>query len=401
MVKFCRSLQRVIDVTEQPEWAPFWTNYKMLKKFLKALVPSDAAESTTVSGEVARAESPTSDVTVSSISGHGDVNENEGGNENVVSDDKRGAPSSQQVMNIEEKKGETTADTPRVVVADVASSAAEMKRSPGEIAFFKLLNLELKKAINFFDNAQLEFEIREARVREGIDIMRQANRLMVEEKWTLMERSLYKLYKDMLLLELYAIMTYCSFSKILKKHDKVTKHTTRTQFMKNVVNKANFTNYPKLSAMITRCEVLYDEISQSLIQAGKSGLYEDERLFINMIHRLNDQVLDSAEAEGAPDVEGRKEKKRSFDSAHPVTTSSHGLSVPVATLYSLVQENALNKRSKEGKALVAESEQAADVQDDQKCPATDNATPSSEGGNIPASETVRVDEPTTKRARRS
>ena len=390
MVKFCRSLQRVIDVTEQPEWAPFWTNYKMLKKFLKALVPPDAAESTTVGGEVARAESPTSDVTVSSISGHGDVHENEGGNENDASDDKRGAPSSaQQEMNNGEKKGESTTDTPRVVAADVASSAAEMKRSPGEIAFFKLLNLELKKAINFFDNAQLEFEIREARVREGIDIMRQANRLMVEEKWTLMERSLYKLYKDMLLLELYAIMTYCSFSKILKKHDKVTKHTTRTQFMKNVVNKANFTNYPKLSAMITRCEVLYDEISQSLIQAGKSGLYEDERLFINMIHRLNDQVLDSAEAEGAPDVEGRKEKKRSFDnSTHSVTTSSHGLSVPVATLYSLVQENALNKRSKEGKALVAESEQAADGQDDQKCPATDAA----EAG---------MDEPNSKRARRS
>lgn len=392
MVKFCRSLQRVIDVTEQPEWAPFWPNYKMLKKFLKALVPPDAAESTTVGGEVARAESPTSDVTVSSISGHGDVHENEGGNENDASDDKRGAPSSQQDDG--EKRVETTTDTPR-------SLAAEMKRSPGEIAFFKLLNLELKKAINFFDNAQLEFEIREARVREGIDIMRQANRLMVEEKWTLMERSLYKLYKDMLLLELYAIMTYCSFSKILKKHDKVTKHTTRTQFMKNVVNKANFTNYPKLSAMITRCEVLYDEISQSLIQAGKSGLYEDERLFINMIHRLNDQILDSAEAEGAPDMEGRKEKKRSFDnSTHPVTTSSHSLSVPVATLYSLVQENALNKRSKEGKALVAESEQAADGQVDQKCPATD-AAPSSEGGNIPGSETVCMDEPTAKRARRS
>lgn len=400
MVKFCRSLQRVIDVTEQPEWVAFWPNYKMLKKFLKALVPPDAAESTTVGGEVARAESPTSDETVSSISGHGDVYENEGGNENDASDEKRGAPSSHQEMNIGEKKGETTTDTPRVVAADVASSAAEMKRSPDEIAFFKLLNLELKKAINFFDNAQLEFEIREARVREGIDIMRQANRLMVEEKWTLMERSLYKLYKDMLLLELYAIMTYCSFSKILKKHDKVTKHTTRTQFMKNVVNKANFTNYPKLSAMITRCEVLYDEISQSLIQAGKSGLYEDERLFINMIHRLNDQVLDSAEAEGkAPDVDGRKEKKRSFDSAHPVTTSSHGLSAPVATLYSLVQENALNKRSKEGKDLVVESEQAADGQDDQKCPATD--APSSERGNIPDSDTVCMDEPNAKRPRRS
>lgn len=31
-----------------------------------------------------------------------------------------------------------------------------------------------------------------------------------------------KLYKDLLLLENFAIMNYCGFSKILKKHDKVT-----------------------------------------------------------------------------------------------------------------------------------------------------------------------------------
>ena len=43
-MKFCRNLQRVIDITD-PEWAPYWTNYKMLKKFLKALVPPDAGES--------------------------------------------------------------------------------------------------------------------------------------------------------------------------------------------------------------------------------------------------------------------------------------------------------------------------------------------------------------------
>ena len=39
-MKFCRNLQRVIDISD-PEWAPYWTNYKMLKKFLKALVPPD------------------------------------------------------------------------------------------------------------------------------------------------------------------------------------------------------------------------------------------------------------------------------------------------------------------------------------------------------------------------
>ena len=399
-MKFCRNLQRVIDITD-PEWAPYWTNYKMLKKFLKALVPPDAAESHMIGGEPSRSDSPTSDVSGSSF---GDAHDNDGENDNGGSDEKRNDTSPQ-----EEKKEPVT--VPSRVADACASSAAQMSRHPGEIAFFKLLNSELKKAVHFFDKAQLELEIREARVREGIDIMKKANSLMVSEKWSLMAKSLYRLYKDLLLLEIYAIMTYCSFSKILKKHDKTTSHCTRVPFMKNVVNKANFAHYPKLMAMITRCEFLYDEVSQSLMQEGKSGLYEDERLFINMIHRLNEQVLDTAEGEGAPDVEGRKEKKRSgFDScqvASPRTSLSS--QSPVTTLRSLVQENAINKSSKTGLALVAESEQVTDTQvDDDKCPlhanaeeqaAKELATLSAEGGGRPDSETYV--QPSAKRARLS
>ncbi|KAL3791575.1 hypothetical protein ACHAW5_000878 [Stephanodiscus triporus] len=405
-MKFCRNLQRVIDITD-PEWAPYWTNYKMLKKFLKALVPPDAAESHMVGGEPPRSESPTSDVSESSF---GDAHDNDGDNVIDGNIDNNGSDEKRDDSPPQEEKKEPVAAPSRVSDA-CASSAAQMSRHPGEIAFFKLLNSELKKAIHFFDKAQLELEIREARVREGIDIMRKANSLMVSEKWSLMAKSLYRLYKDLLLLETYAIMTYCSFSKILKKHDKATSHCTRVPFMKNVVNKANFAHYPKLMGMITRCEILYDEVSQSLIQEGKSGLYEDERLFINMIHRLNEQVLDTAEGEGAPDVEGRKEKKRSgFDScqvASPRTPLSS--QSPVTTLRSLVQENALNQSSKKGLALVAESEQAADAQvDDDKCPAhtvaeeqaaIDRATLSAEGGEGPVSKTYV--QPSAKRARLS
>mmetsp|Transcript_20102 Transcript_20102/g.43639 ORF Transcript_20102/g.43639 Transcript_20102/m.43639 type:complete len:409 (+) Transcript_20102:112-1338(+) len=352
-MKFCRNLQRVIEITD-PEWAPYWTNYKMLKKFLKALVPLDAVESPVTGGVVpSHSESPNSD-----SSGHscGVGKDNDG------CDEKKGDGSPQEQDSCEEEKTATTiAARPAG-----ASSAAQMSRNPGEVAFFKLLNSELKKAIHFFDKAQLEIEIREERVREGIDIMRKANSLMVSEKWSLMAKSLYRLYKDLLLLETYAIMTYCSFSKILKKHDKVTSHNTRIAFMKNVVNKANFTHYPKLLEMITRCERLYDGVSQSLIVEGKSGLYEDERLFINMIHRLNEQVLESAEGEGAPDMEGRKEQRRST----PVNRAIGGEPSPassrssisshsqVSTLRSLVEENAMNKSSKEGLARVAESNQA-------------------------------------------
>jgi hypothetical protein len=180
------------------------------------------------------------------------------------------------------------------------NKADSINKSPGEVAFFKLLHAEFKKATHFFDKAQQEFVIREERVREGMEIIKRPNSIMVSEKWSLLAKSLYRLYKDLLLLETFAIMTYCSFSKILKKHDKVTGYNTRNAFMENVVNNANFTNYPAVLEMIKRCERMYEEVSQHLLKEGKEGLYEDERLFINMIHRLNEQCMDTAEVEGVP-----------------------------------------------------------------------------------------------------
>lgn len=344
-MKFCRNLQRVIVITD-PEWAPYWTNYKMLKKFLKALVPPDAGDAAAADHDASGGGSPRAGYSSSHGSGPG-------GGDAVPDREPR------------EEEGSGGAAPSRAVGSVVTSTAAQMSRDPGEVAFFRLLNSELKKAIRFFDNAQLEFEIREARVREGISIMRAANSLMVSEKWTSMAKSLYRLYKDLLLLETYAIMTYCSFSKILKKHDKVTRHNTRVAFMKNVVNKANFTHYPRLLVMITRCERLYDEVSQALTAEGKSGLCEDERLFINMIQRLNEQVLGTAEEEGAPDMGGRKEQRRScppnhllvgLGQGHSPASSHSSLSSAseVNTLRSLVEENAINVSSKEGLARVSD-----------------------------------------------
>ena len=192
------------------------------------------------------------------------------------------------------------------VAAAAKSHTDFINKSPGEVAFFKLLHAEFKKASHFFDKAQQEFTIREERVREGMEIMKRPNSIMVNEKWSLLAKSLYRLYKDLLLLETFAIMTYCSFSKILKKHDKVTGYDTRNAFMANVVNKANFTKYPVVLEMIKRCEQMYEEVSQRLLKEGKEGLHEDERLFINMIQRLNDQCLDNAEMEGVPEPQATR-----------------------------------------------------------------------------------------------
>lgn len=394
-MKFCRNLQRVIDITD-PEWAPYWTNYKMLKKFLKALVPPDAGES-----------SPNSDGDVSD----GEDHEKDG---NATTQEQPEPSSEEKMVPLTSTATATRRSTPSTT-GGVVSSRAQMSSNPAEVAFFKLLNSELKKAVHFFDKALIEVEIREERVREGIDIMRKANSLMVNERWSLMAKSLYRLYKDLLLLETYAIMTYCSFSKILKKHDKITNHNTRCAFMMNVVNKANFTHYPKLLEMISRIEQLYDEVSQTLISEGKSGLYEDERLFINMIQRLNEQVLDTAEQEGA-DTEERKEQRRSSfspdskskggpsaqQSPTASTRSSISSQAQVSTLRSLVEENAMNKSSKDGRALVVDDKSSArKVPQEQKleAPTATATTKDGEGGKHLLAAANNLLEPTAKRAR--
>ncbi len=74
-----------------------------------------------------------------------------------------------------------------------------MGKSPGEISFFKLRHSELKKAAKFVDRTKQEFMLREERVRDGMEIIRKPNSIMVPDKWSTMAKSIYRLYKDLLL----------------------------------------------------------------------------------------------------------------------------------------------------------------------------------------------------------
>jgi hypothetical protein len=139
------------------------------------------------------------------------------------------------LVSLPQSHGDET-DELKIAAAE-ESPKVDLGKSPGEIAFFKLLHAEFKKVTHFFEKAEQEFVIREERVRGGVEIIKGPNSIMVNEKWSTQAKSIYRLYKDLSLLETFAIMTYCSFSKILKKHDKVTGHQTRTAFMSNIVNK--------------------------------------------------------------------------------------------------------------------------------------------------------------------
>mmetsp|Transcript_5453 Transcript_5453/g.6379 ORF Transcript_5453/g.6379 Transcript_5453/m.6379 type:complete len:403 (-) Transcript_5453:54-1262(-) len=340
-MKFCKNLQRIVDVSD-PEWAPYWTNYKMLKKIIKELpshVPAD--DICDFSDGDRRFNNAISTPAVSS-------NNHSISRSSSCSSVSRSSSCSSvssvpvKMPTLQQNGDKTKEDKIEIDGANQTKVSRDMGKSPGEVAFFKLLHAELKKASYFFERAQQEFSIREERIREGVEIMSRPSSIMVNKKWSCLAKSLYRLYKDLLLLETFAIMSYCSFSKILKKHDKVTGYRTRAAFMANVVSKASFTNYPKVLEMIRRCESSYEEVSRYLVDEGNVDLCEDERLFINMIHRLNRQIIDKATKEGEAPFsqlrESHKERNPGLASAPPRTKFKSNCKVTFS-LQSLVEEN--------------------------------------------------------------
>jgi len=217
-MKFGKHLDRVIGFTN-PEWSPFWMNYKLLKKLIK--------------------------------------------------------------------------DLP-VKVHDNALKTSNMnaiRKNPNEIIFFKHLHAEFEKVSSFFAKAKKELRIRYDRIRVSRRIFSHPGPKMVEDKWSRIGRSAHRLHNDLLLFETFAIMNYCAFSKILKKHDKKTAYETKMAFMKNVVNRSNFATYPDILVMIQECEVLYDQVSQRAMCEENHNLREDERRFIGMVHKINMREL--------------------------------------------------------------------------------------------------------------
>lgn len=67
-----------------------------------------------------------------------------------------------------------------------------------------------------------KFLVRQERLKEGWRQLLLPNIIVEGNPTKRLMAACVKLYKDLLLLENFAIMNYCGFSKILKKHDKLT-----------------------------------------------------------------------------------------------------------------------------------------------------------------------------------
>ena len=97
-----------------------------------------------------------------------------------------------------------------------------ISKSAREVEFFRLLKSELKKSSDFFSSNEAIYRIRKERIWEAFHLLKDEEVVQDKNTWTRLLMACVKFYKDVLLMENFAIMNYCGFSKILKKHDKVT-----------------------------------------------------------------------------------------------------------------------------------------------------------------------------------
>jgi len=254
-MKFGKSLIRVVE-TSDPEWGPYWMNYKFLKKKINEIV------------------------------------EDMGG------------------VKISDK--------------DSAKSPNIISKSPCEVEFFRLIMAEVKKTSDFFKSTETIYTLRKERIWGAFRMLKDTTTggNQVQNSWTRLLMACVKFYKDVLLLENFAIMNYCGFSKILKKHDKLTGYVTRDAFMRNVMNKQNFTHFPTVLQMIVESEKLFSDIQR---MESVMPLLDEERIFIDAIRDLNHQAsrMQAEEREGSEAVaEAGNEKENITTGSAAATISS-------------------------------------------------------------------------------
>ena len=227
---------QVVNVSD-PEWAPYFIQYKTLKQHIKAIRAEtdangsqDGSPCRSAGGDSSRAGSP--------------------------------AAAGRARATTEDRAGLEDATLP-------AAQRKTMSESAPEVAFFRALRAELQKSSKFFTSAERVLEIRRERVHEALRMLKRAAEPcgalckpgLLEDDDARALAACVAYYRDLLLLENYAIINYCGFSKILKKHDKQTGFTTRTQFMRVCVAPQPFTRYPRLMEMIREAEDLYRDIA--------------------------------------------------------------------------------------------------------------------------------------------
>jgi len=136
----------------------------------------------------------------------------------------------------------------------------QLENVADEKAFFKAAVQELSKVNRCYRRLEIELVPLARQLKSEFNQYMNQRAAAKEEITNEMTETLIKklqhLHMKLLGLQNYAVLNYCGFSKIIKKHDKFTNFKTREKFMLNKVNCASFSdhNFVKMALReVERC----------------------------------------------------------------------------------------------------------------------------------------------------
>lgn len=127
-----------------------------------------------------------------------------------------------------------------------------------EVEFFATLRTELKRAEKFYATEIKSLVVRTERLQFAISCIEAKDEDVAQ--WSLCLKSCAQIFKDALDLKNFVLTQVCGFSKIVKKHDKVTGYDTRTAFMCNILGMYNFVEHTQLDQLIEDVKAAYDKV---------------------------------------------------------------------------------------------------------------------------------------------
>ncbi|KAJ6829796.1 putative SPX domain-containing protein 1 isoform X1 [Iris pallida] len=152
-------------------------------------------------------------------------------------------------------------DRPPAKKAKLSASdgaAAMSTTTEEEEDFLKLLEAELVKFNNFFEEKEEEYIIRQKELHDQVQRV-VGNGSNSREELMKVRREIVDLHGEMVLLENYSALNYTGLVKILKKYDKRTGALIRLPFIQKVLQQPFFTT-DLLYRLVKKCEAMLDHL---------------------------------------------------------------------------------------------------------------------------------------------
>jgi SPX domain protein involved in polyphosphate accumulation len=141
--------------------------------------------------------------------------------------------------------------------------AEKIINSQVEREFFRALSNELKKVETMFTELKsrsltLAEEFSSPPTTPGSGIDSPGSRSELQERLSRCASA----HMFVLLVENYAVLNYCGFTKILKKHDKLRATHTKVRYMSKMVNERNFAKFHDVRTALEKLEASFERLSR-------------------------------------------------------------------------------------------------------------------------------------------